>query len=955
MTTPRRYAAVLALSLALSTAALAADQLALRTLSNRADVVSGGDALVEIVLPAGAHPDEVQVTLAGRDITSAFAVRTDGRLVGLVGGLAPGANDLFARIVTSAGTSARLTITNHPVGGPVFSGAQLQPWICAYPQVTSVPVSVPGTALSANVNSLLSGLDDPPEDAQCNVSRSKLSYFYQPKAKEGSSCFVTNTGSDPCFVAYDTSNPPADADVANFTNDRGDTVKSILVLERGSMDRGIYQLVTFKDPSRPSTVWARQNGWNGKLLWKFGASAAVSRFQTPPGTGVFDDNALRRGFMVASSSLTDHGTNSNDTLGAEMMAMVKEHIVETYGDIRYTIGNGCSGGSIMQHSIAAAYPGLLQGIQPNCSYPDTFTTFIEIADCGVLQDRYYRTTANGGALSLAQRAAINGHNNTGFCNAWITSFLPAANPTRRQNCGANFPAALTYNLTSTPPIPDGVRCTGADHDASMLGTFVDTDGNTKANGPVDNEGVQYGLKTLRDGVISPEEFVRLNEGVGGYTADLGWTGPSLGPGFPAPRQKSLPGTLHTMYSGGLVSDGRQLAKVAMIDLRGDQNPAGDIHMNWRAWAVRSRLDQDFGDHDNQVIWAYTGNGGAGTVGAALTLRSFLTMDAWLANIERDTSDRSLEAKVRANKPAGTGDLCLTNTGALEPLVDVGLGSAACPVKFQASPRQVAGGPLAENVFKCQLKPLDFTSAEHGGVAFTADQQARLAAVFPTGVCDWSRPGVQQVREDGWTTYEAGPGGRPLGDAPATLLDTTPPAVTATLSPSPNAAGWNNTPVTVTWNVADPEMGVASTNGCGPTTLTADTAGTMVTCSATNRAGVPGFASVTVKIDRTPPAISGLPAAGCTLWPPNNKLVQVASPTAADALSQVVTGSLSVQVTSNEPADGDVVVSSGAVQVRAQRLGSGNGRVYTIEASARDAAGNSSTATATCAVPHDKGK
>ncbi len=126
MTTPRRYAAVLALSLALSTAALAADQLALRTLSNRADVVSGGDALVEIVLPAGAHPDEVQVTLAGRDITSAFAVRTDGRLVGLVGGLAPGANDLFARIVTSAGTSARLTITNHPVGGPVFSGAQLQ-------------------------------------------------------------------------------------------------------------------------------------------------------------------------------------------------------------------------------------------------------------------------------------------------------------------------------------------------------------------------------------------------------------------------------------------------------------------------------------------------------------------------------------------------------------------------------------------------------------------------------------------------------------------------------------------------------------------------------------------------------------------------------------------------------------------------------------------------------------
>jgi hypothetical protein len=120
-------------------------------------------------------------------------------------------------------------------------------------------------------------------------------------------------------------------------------------------------------------------------------------------------------------------------------------------------------------------------------------------------------------------------------------------------------------------------------------------------------------------VITPDQFVRLNEGAGSYTPDLGWTGPSPAPGIPAPRPAAAESTLHTVYSGGLVSDGRQLAKVAIIDLRGNQAPNGDIHMNWRAWETRDRLDRQFGDHDNQLIWAYTGGGGAGAPGAALAL------------------------------------------------------------------------------------------------------------------------------------------------------------------------------------------------------------------------------------------------------------------------------------------------------------------------------------------------
>jgi len=752
--------ALLLLTAAVPLALAAPGDIVINVVSNRADLISGGDALVEIVPPPDVNVADVRVSLNGVDVTSAFAVRENGRFMGLIVDLVVGDNVVVASVDPAAlgrRPRAQITLTNYRIGGPVFSGAQLQPWVCARPTATPVVVTVPGTSLTATVTSRASGLADGPitdpdfvaENGDCNASTQRL-FFYQPKAKEGSSCTFTTTGSNACFQAYDPANPPADDQIANFTNDRGDTVKSIVVQEKGTVDRAMYQLVTFYDPTKAIAPWAPQRGWNGKLLWKMGASASVSRFQTAPATGVFDDKALRRGFMVASSSFTDHGTNSNDTFGAEVMVMIKEHIAENYGPIRYTIGDGCSGGSIMQQSISGAYPGLLNAIQPNCSFSDTQTTFIEIADCGALQNKYY-TTPNGSALTLAQRAAINGHLSTGFCNAWITSFLNAGNPAVNGNCGSGWPAALTYSTTSTPPRGNGVRCTGADHDAGMVGTFVDTDGNTKANQPGDNVGVQYGLKALHDGLITPEQFVQLNEGVGGYNADLVWTGApggnvSAGLILPAPRQVAREDVLKTYYSGGLVSDGRQLAKVPIIDLRGNQAAGGDIHMNWRAWETRDRLDRQYGDHANQLIWAYTGGGGAGAPGAALALQSFLTLDQWLTNIENDPTPLPTELKVRANKPATAHDICLTTNGATD-LTDVGLGSPACPVTFQASPRQAAGGPLAENIFKCSLKPLDFTDPAYGGATFTTDQQMRLAAVFPTGVCDWSKLGVGQVPEE----------------------------------------------------------------------------------------------------------------------------------------------------------------------------------------------------------------
>ncbi len=104
-------------------------------------------------------------------------------------------------------------------------------------------------------------------------------------------------------------------------------------------------------------------------------------------------------------------------------------------------------------------------------------------------------------------------------------------------------------------------------------------------------------------------------------------------------------------------------------------------------------------------------------------------------------------------------------------------------------------------------------------------------------------------------------------------DVTPPVIVPTVTPTPNGNGWNNTDVTVSWSVTDSESAITSTTGCGDTNLTSETAGTTVTCSATSGGGTSSN-SVTVKIDKTKPVITGTatPSANGNGW--NNTDVTV---------------------------------------------------------------------------------
>src|SRR5713101_1944772 len=71
----------------------------------------------------------------------------------------------------------------------------------------------------------------------------------------------------------------------------------------------------------------------------------------------------------------------------------------------------------------------------------------------------------------------------------------------------------------------------------------------------------------------------------------------------------------------------------------------------------------------------------------------------------------------------------------------------------AFPRYVAGGPLAANIIKCQLKPVDLNDYQ---VNFTSAELTRLHNIFPNGVCDWSKPGVNQTGVVPWASFGPSP-------------------------------------------------------------------------------------------------------------------------------------------------------------------------------------------------------
>jgi hypothetical protein len=659
---------------------LAPGRLALVTVSNpRPELVSGDEVLVRVDVGRGIKPADVKITSDGQDVTASFHVRSDGSLLGLVTDLAVGRNRLVASVGRRVASS--LDVIDHSINGPVFSGKQQLPFFCQTTGFGLAPSSQPDCFAPTVV------------------------------------AFVYKNTAGAFLPLADPTSVPADEATATVN---GQSVPYVVRVETGVIDRAVYQTAALFDGQAPSP-FQPDTSWNGKLIYTFGGGCNSGFHQGTSTGGVLDDQFLSLGYAVASSTLNVLDNNCSTIISAEAAMMVKEHFIDTYGPVRFTIGWGGSGGAIQQYEIADSYPGILDGIIPSISFPDPLTTAGPVTDCKML-DSFF-AGANGSSFTTAQQTAIAGYNDYTTCVSWDDTF--ANRSTATGSCDPTIPPAERWSATN----PNGIICNSDEQIVNQLGLDPT---NGFPNSPLDNVGVQYGLAALDSAAISPAQFATLNATIGGMNFA----------GVPVPQrtEASLKG-LRAVYADDLVNSASLgLRTTPVIDQRLDLDFAGfgnDIHTTDWSFIIRARMLAANGTDGNQVIIENMPT--AAEINAANSLE-LAEMDTWLTNIENDRSDHSARRKVLDDKPAGLTDGCFVSATDLvhQSLTDPGTGQCGTTYPVASNPRVVAGEPLTMPALKCSLKPLNFRDYP---VTFSAAEKAELRQVFPTGVCDYNWRGV----------------------------------------------------------------------------------------------------------------------------------------------------------------------------------------------------------------------
>ena len=516
----------------------------LEAVSNRADLVSGGDVLVRVTA-LGAPT----LSLNGKPVTAALHPAADGKgdLV-LVEGLTPGKNTLVVRTAEGA---AQLDITNHPNGGPLFSGPQIQPWACK-----------PGAT-----------------DAQCNRP---TTYTYQYMPTGGTA-----------FKPYD---PKAGAkDVATVTTADGVKLPYIVRVESFTQDRSGVSVATLFDPAQPWTAFAPQKQWNRGVLVLQGAGCGTGYGEQPAGSPM-NAQALGKGFAVLTVALLHNTINCNPVVQAEAALMAKEHIIETYGPIDMFFGMGGSGGAISQIMDQNAYPGLYDGLILTLLFSDSDASRRAAYDCQVVGDYWKKP----GTLPYtdAQKVAVVGM--LSGC---------ASSPTRYEiykagvGTGCDVPDADKFDAVLRPK---GVRCTLQDYEVNQVGRRPDG----AAYSRLDNEGVQYGLNALRAGTISPAQFVEANSSIGGHDINFQPTAARTRAdkaGLKALYDTGLNNTENNLAETPIIetrprnTDFHQVFHHTMVLARLDR--AQGHHNNFVTWrSMKPGADPSFNDFDVMVAW-----------------------------------------------------------------------------------------------------------------------------------------------------------------------------------------------------------------------------------------------------------------------------------------------------------------------------------------------------------------
>ena len=692
-------------------------ELTIRVLSGRPDMVTAGDALLRVDVSKGVPLPSVTVWLNGKDVTDAFAVDDSTRtLTGYVTGFRNGRNRVVATTSKQEDVQATLSVVNYPVEGPVFSGPHQKPFLC---ETTKFRLPVLGETLGK------------PLDENCSV-KTRVDYFYR------------TTGDT--FVPWPNNATDYPKDLAETTTSLGRRVPYIVRMETGTINRGIYQMTVLHDPLQepePSPA-TPPSAWNGRTFYTLGGGCVNGWYRQGSSTGgVTDTFLLGRGYGVMSSSLNVYGANCADVTAAETAMMVKERFIERYGPIKHTIGFGCSVGADQAHQIVDNYPGIFDGIIVGCSFPEmTFGTVNFITDAWLLHEYFTETEI---PWTKEQKRAV-----TGFLRYETASNVAVG--ARRIDPTAYcdmVPASQRYHPDTNP---EGVRCGVYDHAVNVFGRDPDTG---FARRPLDNVGVQYGLAALNDGTITVEQFLDLNARIGGFDHDAN---------IVAERTVGDPVAIRLGYrTGRLTHGGGGLATVPIIDYRAyqDDSPNGDIHVRYHTLSMRERLREANGSAANHVSLLEDDRYGGFSTRSPLLRNAIVQMDRWLTTVAARGSAPFTVGDIAKAKPAELQEGCNSRDEnpvfVAQPLDRDPRSECEKWYPSASFPREVAGEGIAADIVKCRLKPVDPADYD---VPLNKKQWQRLLTVFPDGVCDYSRPGVEQQPPMGtWLRY-------PVAGAPA---------------------------------------------------------------------------------------------------------------------------------------------------------------------------------------------
>lgn len=693
---------------------------ALQVLSSRPDYVTGGDALVAITVPTGRSLQAVRVN--GSNVTTAFKTSpATGQMVGLLTGLRSGENTVEASFGggSSDASTSTLRLTNYPITGPVISGPQDQTFICQTSQF------YPTTTTNANLSQTPmpgSTTLGPALDANCSFN-ARVDHVYR-----------TTAGEWKLLPSLTTSVP---ADAARTTTSSGVNVPFVIRIDTKPVNRGIYQSAvlfnpisdTVPTPTTPPAAWNKRlvaiHGYGCTGGWYLQGARQGNLALAGTAQELLDVRRLGQGYATFTNTLQHPSNNCNALLGAETAMMSKETFVEQYGAPAWTLSHGTSGGSYTSTRYTDIVPGLFDGIVISATFPDPNSLALNALDAHLIT--HYEALFPD-ALTDTQVVAVTGFRSvramTDLANqAGRADPVPGRQDVPGYTSGvfnALVPASSRYHPFNNPR---GLRPTVWDWERNIAGVDPATG---FARRPYDNVGVQYGLRALNTGAITKQQFLDLNERIGGYDQDQNYV---------AARSSGDHGAIRRYYETGVhMSGGGGLASIPTMNVGGSNEDAG-YHYSVFHFAARERLREANGDADNFVMWR----------GNPPYDEAFDTMAAWIEAYKNDQAGGSQREKVLRNKPARAVDSCFTTAGAAiqEPQTLSSAANSQCNTLFPTweLTRIVAGGPVSMNNVKCQLKPI---TASDYTVVFTAPELARLQQIFSSGVCDWSKPGVSQV-------------------------------------------------------------------------------------------------------------------------------------------------------------------------------------------------------------------